>query len=496
MVHFMANKNIIIVGAGIGGLSTGCYAQMNGFNSEIFEMHTLPGGQCTAWKRGGFTFDGCIHHLAGCKPGYLLYKVWEELGALPGRPTLFPEDMCQVEDETGKRFNVYVDLERLRQHMLELAPQDASAINNYIKAAKIFETLDVLDTSLLERADFTKRFLKMTSILKYGLPMSKYAEKFTDPFLRKTFPTIQYDWTETPTFVHLNMIGNCCSKNYGVPAGGSLEFSRAIEQRYRKLGGTVNYGKRVEKILVENNEAKGVRLTDGTEHHADVVVSDAFGYSTIFGMLDGRYVDTKVKSQFAEPKDDMVMGIHVSFGLSRDLSKEPRALVLFLDTPAKIADREHLKLDVELFGYDPGLAPQGKGVVKVLLNTSYVFWKELYKNREKYDAEKQKVAQTVLEKLEKRFPGIKDQVEVTDVATPMTTERYTGIGEGYESHWGFFDTMRMLRGPPKTLPGLKDFYMVGGSAGGAGVPGCAAMGRNLVKKLCKQEGKTFEASKP
>ena len=162
----MANKNIIIVGAGIGGLSTGCYAQMNGFNSEIFEMHTLPGGQCTAWKRGGFTFDGCIHHLAGCKPGYLLYKVWEELGALPGRPTLFPEDMCQVEDETGKRFNVYVDLERLRQHMLELAPQDASAINNYIKAAKIFETLDVLDTSLLERADFTKRFLKMTSDLK------------------------------------------------------------------------------------------------------------------------------------------------------------------------------------------------------------------------------------------------------------------------------------------------------------------------------------------
>ena len=83
------------------------------------------------------------------------------------------------------------------------------------------------------------------------------------------------------------MIGNCCSKNYGVPAGGSLEFSRAIEQKYLKLGGTVNYGKRVEKILVENNKAKGVCLADGTEHHADVVVSDAFGYSTNFGMLEG-----------------------------------------------------------------------------------------------------------------------------------------------------------------------------------------------------------------
>jgi phytoene dehydrogenase-like protein len=87
-------------------------------------------------------------------------------------------------------------------------------------------------------------------------------------------------------------------------------------------------------------------------------------------------------------------------------------------------------------------------------------------------------------------------VEVSDVATPMTTERYTGIGEGFESHWGFFDTMRMLRGPPKTLPGLKGFFMVGSSAGGAGISGCAAMGRNLVKKLCKQEGKPFEATKP
>jgi hypothetical protein len=66
----------------------------------------------------------------------------------------------------------------------------------------------------------------MMGIMKWGLPMSKYAEKFSDPFLNKTFPTIQYDWTDTPMFVHLNMIGNCCSKNYGVPAGGSLEFSK------------------------------------------------------------------------------------------------------------------------------------------------------------------------------------------------------------------------------------------------------------------------------
>lgn len=474
----------------------GCYAQMNGFQTEIFEMHNLPGGQCTAWKRGGYIFDGCIHHLAGCKPGYLLYKVWEELGAFPKLQAIFPEDMCQVEDETGKRFTVYVDLERLRQEMLKLAPQDASAINDYIKAAKPFETLDMLDTSMLDGADFTKRFLKMTGILKYTMPMSKYAQKFSDPYLRKTFPTIQYDWTETPTMVHLNMIGNSSSKNYGVIAGGSLEFSKTIAERYLKLGGTIHYNKKVDKILVESSRAVGIRLADGAEHREDIVVSDAFAYTTIYGMLGGQFVDDKLKMQFTKPQDNMVMGIHVSYGLARDLSEEPRALVLFLEKPVKIADREHEKLDLELFGYDPSLAPKGKGVLKVLLNTSYAFWSELYKNREKYEVEKQHVAQTVLANLEKRFPGITGQVEVTDVATPITTERFTGLGRGFETNWGFLDTVRILRGPPKTLPGLGGFYLIGSTSGGAGIPGCAVMGRNLVKKLCKKEGRPFETTKP
>lgn len=78
----------------------------------------------------------------------------------------------------------------------------------------------------------------------------------------------------------------------------------------------------------------------------------------------------------------------------------------------------------------------------------------------------------------------------------MTTERFTGVGQGFESKFGFLDATAMMRGQPKTLPGLKEFHMVGFSVGRGGVPGCAAMGRNLVKKLCKQDGKTFQALKP
>jgi phytoene dehydrogenase-like protein len=330
----------------------------------------------------------------------------------------------------------------------------------------------------------------MATIMKWQIPMSKYAQKFKNVYIRKVFPTVQYDWTENPTFVHLNMMGNCSSKNYGVPEGGSLEFSRAIEQHYRKLGGAVNYGKRVERILVENGAAVGIRLADGTEQRADIVISNAYAYQTVYGLLGGEYVNDKIKAQFAKPKDEVEMGLHVSFGVRRDLSKEPRALVLFLEKPTRIADGERTKLDLELFGYDPTLAPAGKSVIKALVKTRYSYWKELHRDPEKYALEKQKAAGTVLQLLEKRFPGIKDQVEVTDVATPVTTERYTGIGQPFDFSWGFIGALSYIRSKPKTLPGLASFYMVGGAAG---LPGCAGQGRSTIQVVCKRQNVKFKS---
>ncbi len=81
----MAQKSIIIAGAGIAGLSAGCYGQMNGFRTQIFERHDKPGGLCTSWKRQGYTVDGCLNWLVGSRPGDNFHRSWEELGAVQGR---------------------------------------------------------------------------------------------------------------------------------------------------------------------------------------------------------------------------------------------------------------------------------------------------------------------------------------------------------------------------------------------------------------------------
>ena len=76
-------KTIIIIGAGMGGLAAGIYGQYNGFKTTIFEAHSLPGGQCTSWKRKGYVFDACIHSLNGFQPNTRVNAFWRELGAMP-----------------------------------------------------------------------------------------------------------------------------------------------------------------------------------------------------------------------------------------------------------------------------------------------------------------------------------------------------------------------------------------------------------------------------
>ncbi|NJR24169.1 MAG: NAD(P)/FAD-dependent oxidoreductase [Richelia sp. CSU_2_1] len=102
-----SSTDIIIIGAGIAGLAAGCFAQMNGYQTRIFEMHTLPGGLCTAWQRQGFIFDGCIHYLFGSGQGQPFSRLWEELGVLPGQPFIHHDELMRIRESGGKTLVVY-----------------------------------------------------------------------------------------------------------------------------------------------------------------------------------------------------------------------------------------------------------------------------------------------------------------------------------------------------------------------------------------------------
>ena len=255
-------------------------------------------------------------------------------------------------------------------------------------------------------------------------------------------------------------------------------------------GGVIDYRARVTEIVVENDRAVGVRLEDGREERSDVVVSAADGHATIFDMLKGRYVDDTVRGWFDDylPFPPLVF---VGLGVNRTFPEEPRLVSgaslgltepirigrivdrLFLPSPqlrsqpgARRKDRHHLhagrRLDTGRTGAD----------------------------HERYETGEEGHRRRGGEGPGRRFPGLAGLVEMVDVATPTTFERYTGNWRA--SFEGWLPTPANLSADMRrTLPGLDSFYMVGQwVAPGGGLPSGVMTGREVVQLMCHKDNRT------
>jgi phytoene dehydrogenase-like protein len=496
----MSDKTIIIIGAGAAGLSAGCYAQMNGYRTKIFELHDLPGGLCTAWERKDYIFDGCIHYLFGSGVGQPFYSMWEELGAVQERHIIHHLEYQRITDGE-KTLIAYADPDRLEAHMLDLAPGDARHIRALTNGVRQFMKFDVslmysLPKQMMSLLDWLKLGMRMSpyvpALAKWALTsVGSFAQRFEDPFMRRAVSQM-FSWEEAPVMMGMMLLAYMHTGNAGFPAGGSLAFARSLERRYLELGGEIYYKNQVEKILVEDGLATGVRTYSDEVHQADYVISAADGRATIFDMLDSKFTNRKIRRMYDGhlPTHQMVQ---ISLGVNRDLSSEPHWITYLLDDPILLAGEERREIGVKNYCFDASLAPEGKSVIELIIRTNYAYWQHIY-GRRLYDTEQDQVSDIIIEHLAQWYPGIQADIEVVDEATPLSYERYTGNWMGATSGWLLSrETIpMMILGVPKTLPGLRNFYMAGHwvEPGGT-VTMAAASGRNAVQMICHEERKIF-----
>jgi phytoene dehydrogenase-like protein len=501
-----AQADIIIIGAGISGLAAGCYAQMNGYQTQIFELHNLPGGLCTAWYRQGYVFDGCIHYIFGSGEGQPFYNVWEELGTVQDLEYVNHTDFMQIRGPAGEILNVHSQPEEFEQHLKSISPADAKLIENFCRGVCTFKDFDLSmlqqkPKSLMTAKDWArvgKQVLPFVRTLgKWGnLSLKELAEQFQHPFLRQAVPHM-FAWPDVPVMVGMSLLAYLDNRNAGFPKGASLQFAKAIEKRYLDLGGEIMYSAQVERILVEDDQAVGVRLYNNDEYRAKRVISACDGRRTIFDMLRGEYVNRRIKKLY-----DGHLPIHsqlqVSLGVNRDFSQEPHWVTYLIDEPVLIAGEERYEIGVKHYCFDPSLAPPGKSVVIIMLTTPYSYWQRIY-GRTIYDAEQVQEAGILVERLEQFYPGIKADIEYMDVATPLSYERYTGNWQGASCGWLLTkETLPlMIKGVPKRLPGLDRFYMVSQwTEPGGSVPIVAMSGRNMIYEICHEDDKEFVTTTP
>jgi len=495
----MANNSIIIIGGGLAGLSAGIYARMNGYRTRIFERHTLPGGLCTAWKRKGYTIDGCVHWLVGSAPGN---RTWREVGVAQGREFVNADEFMRYEGKDGRTLILYTDIDRLENHLLEFSPPDAEPIREFIRGIRMCLGFDM-------PSDTDPIFKRLSAGLKLGFKLvtqgrkmrrwmniriEDFVARFQDPVLKEAFRAM---WIpEFSMFFMLFTFAFLHERNAGYPIGGSLPMSTAMAERFTGLGGEIHYGQKVEKILVEDDKAVGVRLADGSEHRADRVISAADGHATIFDMLEGRYADDKTREPY-ESWPIFEPLLFVGLGVNRTFDDEPKSvsgMVIELPEPVEIGHTTRTSLPVHIFNQDPTLAPEGKTSLVVMMGSRYDYWKELARDKAAYEAKKDQAARTIVELLDRRFPGLAQQVEMTDVATPLTFERFTGNWQGSFEGWLITpdNAHTMMKPMSQTLPGLGNFFMCGQWVEpGGGLPTAVRSGRRLLKSICREDKRKF-----
>ncbi|TFG33339.1 NAD(P)/FAD-dependent oxidoreductase [Candidatus Thorarchaeota archaeon] len=502
----MSAKSVIIIGAGLAGLATGCYAQFNGYESQIFEHHSKPGGVAAVWKRGDYLIDGGIHFLICHKPDTKIYNVYQEIGAVGSCDIEDMTTYLRFIDETGsKSIDFTSDLERLQQDLIQIAPEDEKEIHSLIKEIACMSDSPLLtdlgmSTSppeLKGRLDSLREMWQMRGFMKYFTgKYSKSAAEYSETYLQNPFLKSMVKnlfSPDGPIWFIIMILACVVTGQLGLFKRGCHEFVNSIVDTYTSLGGQISYNSTVEKVLVENDCAVGVVLRDGTEHRADVVVSAADGKSTIYGFLDGKYLDRKTEHRYQnwKPYDPMLM---VSLGVRRTFEKDVPLTIFMMKEPLHYGERSIFCLPLRIFNYGDAFAPEGKTVIQIMLETEWDYWSILQQNKVDYDAMKQQIVQELIERLEVHYSGITSQVEMIDVATPYTSWRYTLNHRGSPMGW-LMTKKTLMELIPRTLPGLDNFYMAGQWVlPGGGVPGCIYTGRNVIQILCKRDGKKFKST--
>lgn len=325
---------------------------------------------------------------------------------------------------------------------------------------------------------------RMSSLSK--LSTSEYVEQFKHPAIREILKNaVGADYNASSL---LFTLGCLAAGDGGYPEGGSLSMALRMAKRYEILGGKIEYGKRVKKVLVNNGNAVGVIVND-KEILADAVVVTADTLSAIDNLFEQPLHEPWMDKMRARTKP--VMCTFICLGIETDLSDLPENILFLLDKPLSFAGSEINTIGINNYATFKAYAPNGcTSVTMALMGDTYDYWKNA-KAIGTYEQEKKQLADTIIDRLSAKLPQIKDKVVVWDVATPLTYERYCGT---YKGSW-----MTVIGKGDKTIlypsvsENIRNLYFAGQRLQPpGGLPVAAATGRKAIQYLCKDADLVFQ----
>lgn len=480
-------KKVIIIGAGLTGLSAGIHLQKQGINTEIFELAGWAGGMCTAWERQGYLFDGCIHWMVGTKPGDGFYTLYREVDALTEDTVIYNAPSIQMEIG-GRMLEIPLSIEKFKAFLLALAPEDQEKITGLCRDIEIMMHTKMPSGSpsgLLEIMRIMKDSRGFIALArKYlSLTMEDYAASFQSPLLRSVLYNLMPK--EYSAEALIMMLGTRMSGNAGYPLGGARDVINRMETKYRALGGKLNFHSKVDEILVTHGKATAIRVKDAL-HPADAVIAACDAYDILKTMLKGHYphpqLDSMLESSPLFPPLALVsFGLRQQWAIPFSVQYEcPEGIPV---APGVMAHSFSLRS----FDFDPGAAPENGSSVMVILEAPLEYWQTLRSlDLSQYRKEKAQLAGAVADAVERRIPGFKDSIAVVDVSTPATYVRLANLYKA--SFEGFAPTPAALKTRINhTVPGIKNLILCGQwTTAGGGICTAVSSGKKAAQLAAKK----------
>jgi prolycopene isomerase len=487
----------IIIGAGAAGLTAAVKLSCLGKKVLLLEKQPVPGGFATTFNRKGFTFESALHCVDGLQEGGEVRNFLDKFAVTQKIKFIELRNFSRIvypEHDFTAGFN----RDDFVGYLKKSFPQEARGIE------KLFGAID-----RFYRHFDRYYYSKIPSFLKFPLTPLLYpeiirlsfitAEEFIGRFIRdaKLKGIVTDIWSfigvapsRLSAFYYLIVFRGY----YYLPTfyikGSSSALFKAMVERAREAGTEVKFNTRVNRIITDQGRAAKAVVTDkGEIFKAKVIISNANPIDTFDKLMDNSVIKDRYHKELSgleksisasqvylglkKPAKDLGMD-HVMFSVNPSYNHEED-----LATCLK-GDYDHCSFSlVDHAQIEPALVPAGKGSLLIMAIDSYAHWNNL--SAQEYQSKKQEAAKKLIQRAEKYLPGLSEAIEVMEIATPKTMERYGSSPDGAIYGFSQIPEQSVLRRCPLETS-VKGLFLTGAWVQpGAGVHACFISGMDAAK---------------
>ncbi|MBU1044404.1 MAG: NAD(P)/FAD-dependent oxidoreductase [Candidatus Omnitrophica bacterium] len=467
--------DVIIIGAGISGLVCGCYLAKEGKNVLIAEQHHSPGGYCSSFVRSGYVFDSAAHFLGGVKKG-ILAVILKELGI--NIKDLFvqfdPSDKLLL-----KKNIVYIrsDSIKTQDELKRVFPEQSRNIEKFFEfvlqpnTVAIYRKTHKANFQSVLNSFFKDSQLKVSlgvfMLGNMGLPPSKISAFAAIIFLREFLLDPGY-----------------------YPQGGIQKFTNLLVEKFKSLNGKMILSSQVKRIITKSTMAQGIVLDSGESFSAKIIVSGIDATHLFRKILD---VKTK-EADIVKKLKESVSYFAIYLGIREKIENIFGESCNIWDFPHNDLDKIYNDLIVNtrkmtipclVFSFSPGKMNSFSNKIN---NTAQIFSMASYESEEFWKKNKMIYANKILKRAYKLFPNLKKNIDIMEIATPVTFNKYTinknGSAFGWESSVDQIANRKL-----DNQTSIKNLFLIGHwvitGAGQGGISTVALSGRKVAKRIVK-----------